>query len=50
MVGAPAAYVDVFVVDFVGLAQKRKQQVHRTLLKAVNEVFHLLSPTDPPTQ
>jgi hypothetical protein len=25
MVGAPAAYVDVFVDDFVGLAQKHKQ-------------------------
>jgi hypothetical protein len=38
-VGVPAAYVDVFVDDFVGLAQKHKQQVHSTLLEAVDEVF-----------
>jgi hypothetical protein len=49
-VGAPAAYVDVFVDDFVGLAQKHKQRVHCTLLEAVNEVFHPLSPADPPTR
>jgi hypothetical protein len=50
MVGAPAAYVDVFVDDFVGLAQKHKQRVCCTLLEAFNEVFCPLSPTDPPTQ
>jgi hypothetical protein len=50
MVGTPATYVDVFVDDSVGLAQKHKQQVRRTLLEAVNEVFLPLSPTDPPTQ
>jgi hypothetical protein len=50
MVGAPVAYVDVFVDDFVGLAQKHKRQVCHTLLEAVNEVFCPLSPTDPPTQ
>ena len=49
-VGAPAAYVDVFVDDFVGLAQKHKQRVHHTLLEAVNEVFWPLSPSDPPTR
>ncbi len=49
MVGAPAAYVDVFVDDFVGLAQKYKQQVHHILLEAVDEVLCPLSPTDPPT-
>jgi hypothetical protein len=49
-VGAPAAYVDVFVDDFVGLAQKHKQQVRCTLLEAVNEVFWPLSPSDPPKQ
>ena len=49
-VGAPAAYVDVFVDDFVGLAQKHKQRVCCTLLEAVDEVFHPLSPTDPPTR
>ncbi len=49
-VGAPAAYVDVFVDDFMGLAQKHKQQVRRTLLEAVDEVFWPLSPSDPPTQ
>jgi hypothetical protein len=49
-VGAPAAYVDVFVDDFVGLAQKHKQQVCHTLLEAVDEVFCPLSPTDPPTR
>jgi hypothetical protein len=50
MVGAPATYVDVFVDDFVGLAQKHKQQVCHTLLEAVNEVFCPLSPTDLPTR
>jgi hypothetical protein len=50
MVGAPAAYVDVFVDDFMALAQKHKQQVCRTLLEAVSEVFFLLSPTDLPTR
>ncbi len=49
MVGAPAAYVEVFVDDFVGLAQKHKQRIRRTLLEAVNEVFCPLSPTDSPT-
>jgi hypothetical protein len=49
-VGAPASYVDVFVDDFVGLAQKHKQRVCRTLLEAVDEVFCPLSPTDPPTR
>jgi hypothetical protein len=48
-VGAPAAYVDVFVDDFVGLAQKHKQRVRCTLLEAVDEVFWPLSPSDPPT-
>jgi hypothetical protein len=48
--GAPATYVDVFVDDFVGLAQKHKQRVRRTLLEAVNEIFWPLSPSDPPTQ
>ncbi len=38
-VGSPAAYVDVFVDDFVGLAQKHKQRVRCTLLEAVDEVF-----------
>jgi hypothetical protein len=50
MVGAPAAYVDVFVDDFVGLAQKHKQRVRCTLLEAVNEVFCPLSPIDPLTR
>jgi hypothetical protein len=50
MVGAPAAYVDVFVDDFVGLAQKHKQQVRRTLLEAVVKVFRPLYPTDLPTR
>ena len=49
-VGAPAAYVDVFVDDFVGLAQKHKQRVRCTLLEAVDEVFRPLSPSDPPTR
>ncbi len=34
--------------DFVGLAQKHKQQVRCTLLEAVNEVFWPLFPSDPP--
>jgi hypothetical protein len=50
MVGAPDAYVDVFVDDFMGLAQKHKQQVHCTLLEAVDEVLWPLSPTNPPTR
>ncbi len=49
-VGAPAAYVDVFVDDFVGLVQNHKQRVRRTLLEAVNEIFWPLSPSDPPTR
>jgi hypothetical protein len=42
--------VDVFVDDFVGLAQIHKQQVRCTLLEAVDEVFCPLSPTDTPTR
>ncbi len=42
--------MDVFVDDFVGLAQKLKQRVSCTLLEAVDEVFCPLSPTDPPAQ
>jgi hypothetical protein len=49
-IGAPATYVDVFVDDFVGLAQKHKQQVHCALLEAANDVFWPLSPSDPPTR
>ncbi len=41
--------MNVFVDDFVGLAQKHKQRVRRTLLEAVDEVFWPLSPSDPPT-
>jgi hypothetical protein len=48
-VGAPVTYVDVFVDDFVGLAQKHKRRVGCTLLEAVDEVFWPLSPSDPPT-
>jgi hypothetical protein len=50
MVGPPAAYVDVFVDEFVGLAQKHKQQVCHTLLEAVIKVFCSLAPTYPLTQ
>jgi hypothetical protein len=50
MVGVPATYVDVFVDDFVSLAQKHKQQVYCTLLQAVYRIFHPLSPTNPPTR
>jgi hypothetical protein len=50
MVWAPATYVDVFVDEFLGLAQKHKQRVHRTLLEAVAEVFCPLSLTDPTTR
>jgi hypothetical protein len=49
ILGTPVAYVDAFVDDFVGLAQKHKWRVRCTLLEAVNEVFCPLSPTDPPT-
>jgi hypothetical protein len=42
--------VDVFVDDFVGLAQTHKQHVRCILLEAVDEVFHPLSPTDPAAQ
>jgi hypothetical protein len=50
IIEAHAAYVDVFVNDFIVLAQKHKQQVCHTLLEAVDEVFCPLSPTDPPTR
>ncbi len=50
MVKAPTAYVDVFVDNFVGLAQKHKQQILSTLLEAVDEVFYPPSPTEPPTR
>ncbi len=43
-------FLDVFVDDFVGLAQKHKQRVRCTLLEAVKEVFCPLSPTNPPTR
>jgi hypothetical protein len=49
-VGAPPAYVDVFVDDFVGLAPKHQNCVWRTLLEAVDEVFWPLSPSDSPTR
>ena len=37
-------YVDMFVDDFLGLAQGRwgKQRVRRILMKAINDVFRLL--------
>jgi hypothetical protein len=38
-IGVPATYVDVFVDDFVGLAQKHKQRVRCTLLEAVMRFF-----------
>ncbi len=49
-IGAPAIYVDVFVDDFVGLAQTHKNCVRRTLLEAVDEDFWPLSLSDSPTR
>jgi hypothetical protein len=48
--GAPAAYVDVFVDDFVSSAQRHNNCVRCTLLEAVDEVFWPLSPSDSPTR
>ncbi|KAL3806886.1 hypothetical protein ACHAXA_000796 [Cyclostephanos tholiformis] len=48
------SYVDVFVDDFVGLAQddpdssSNRRRVRRILLHAANDVFHPLEPGDPP--
>jgi hypothetical protein len=47
---APTNYADIFVDDFVGLAQTHKQSVHCILLEAVNEVFLPLYPIDPATR
>ena len=46
-----AAYVDVFVDDFIALCQgsnAQERQVRRTLLHAVDTIFRPLSPTDSP--
>ncbi|KAL3817789.1 hypothetical protein ACHAXA_005822 [Cyclostephanos tholiformis] len=50
------SYVDVFVDDFVGLAQddphssSNRRRVRRILLHAVDDVFRPLEPGDPPEQ
>ena len=49
--GPPTKYVDIYVDDFVGLAQTPQQQrVRRILLGAIDEVFRPLSSTDAPTR
>lgn len=47
----PAASVDVFVDDFIGLCQgqqSRRQQVRRVLLHSLDDVFRPLQPSDNP--
>ena len=48
----PVAYVDVFVDDFVGLAQgsNSKQRVRRTLLHAIDDVFRPVDGKDSPSR
>ena len=48
----PLSYVDVFVDDFVGLAQEdsNSRRVRRILLHAVDDVFRPLSPDDAPSR
>ena len=47
--GPPLQYVDIFVDDFIGLAQDPKaRRVRRTLLHAVDHVFRPLSKHDSP--
>ena len=48
----PLAYVDVFVDDFMALAQgnQNRARVRRILLHAIDEVFRPLDNKDPPTR
>ena len=52
LVEQPVAYVDVFVDDFLGLAQGKtnRQRVRRTLLHAIDEVFRPLDKDDFPSR
>lgn len=45
---SPTAYIDVFVDDFIALAQTRhsRNYVRNTLMNAIDEVFRPLSPLD----
>ena len=45
-------YIDVFVDDFIGLAQgkKHRNRVRNTLMSAIDEVFRPLSPSDKPSR
>ena len=47
--GPPVQYVDIFVDDFVGLGQQPTSRgVRKTLLHAIDHVFHPLGPNDSP--
>ena len=47
--GKPLQYVDVFVDDFIGLAQDpHLPRVRRTLLHTIDHVLRPVSPTDSP--
>ena len=46
--GKPAAYVDVFVDDFIALAQEQSdsQRVRNILMHAIDDVFRPLATSD----
>jgi hypothetical protein len=47
----PLEYIDVYVDDFIGLAQgtpRDRKRIHRVLLQALDEVFRPLAATDSP--
>ena len=48
--GRPLSYVDIFVDDFIGLAQEysNSRRVRRILLHAIDDVFRPLDSTDSP--
>lgn len=49
----PLEYVDIYVDDFVALAQggpARRQRVRRTLFHTIDQVLRPLHPSDPPTR
>lgn len=47
--GFPLQYVDIFVDDFISLAQKPfLRRVHHTLLHSIDDVFRPIQPDDSP--
>mgnify|MGYP002809560502 CR=1 FL=1 len=49
----PVQYVDIYVDDYLGLAQggpQRQNRVRRILFESIDSVFRPLSPTDPSTR